>query len=77
MKETDNGNAIRVYEIMKEKNYTPEEIEAFLVFLDQSITHPLETMFFTGFGILAFLILACPGILQKMISRYFPGKLGD
>ncbi|MCY4050314.1 MAG: hypothetical protein OXF60_02330 [Gammaproteobacteria bacterium] len=31
------NSAIRAYEIMKDKNYTPEEIETFLAFLDQQV----------------------------------------
>ena len=87
MKDTTNGDAIRVYEIMKEKNYTSDEIEAFLNFLDQrviEVTQPLvqrmdqlEMMLFAGFGILAVLILTCPGILQKVFQLAFSRKVLD
>ena len=77
MKETTNGNAISVYEIMKEKNYTPEEIEAFLHFLELEITQPLQTMFFAGFGVTAFLILTCPGVLVKLFHLVASRKFGD
>ena len=73
MKDTTNGNAIRVYEIMKEKEYTPEEIEAFLHFLDArmlEITQPLQTMFFTGFGVMAVLILVAPELTRRIAERF-------
>ena len=78
MKETANNSAIRAYEIMKEKSYTPEEIETFLAFLNQNtieVTQPLvqrmdqlEWMLYSGFTILAILILTCPGALTKGIK---------
>ncbi len=73
---TDNikNSTIRAYEIMK-KNYSPEEIEAFLKFLDKNtkeITRPLVWRINIGFGILAILILVAPGLLQDLIK----GNLG-
>ena len=80
---TDNAknSARRAYEIMKTKGYTPEEIEAFLDYLEQStkeITQPmveriekLETRFRYGFWALAVLILAAPGLLQDIIKGTF------
>ena len=76
MKETNEGDALSVIGIMEEKGWTKDEIRELVIYLDQSITQPLETMFFIGFGILAFLIMACPGILQRVFSRYFPDKPG-
>ena len=69
---TDNikNSAIRAYEIMKEKGYTPEEIEAFLDYMDQSITQPLETMFFIGFVTLAVLILVAPELTRRIAERF-------
>ena len=83
---TDNikNNAIRVYEIMKEKSYQPEEIEAFLEFLDKNtkemtreITRPLaqrmdqlETKFKYGFWTLVVLILVAPGLAQDIIKIF-------
>ena len=84
MKEADNGNAIRVYEIMKEKNYTPEEIEAFLEFLDRNtaeITQPLvlevtqplvQRMDFLElllYGI-AVLVVIAPEVSRRLSNRF-------
>ena len=47
------NSAIRAYEIMKEKGHTPEEIEAFLEFLDKNtkeMTRPLVWRVSIGFG---------------------------
>ena len=69
-----NNSAIRAYEAMKDKGYSPEEIEAFLEFLDKNtkeLTRPLVWRFNIGFGILAVLILVAPGLLQDLIRGTF------
>ena len=75
-KEADNGNAIRVYEIMKEKNYTPEEIEAFLEFLNRNtaeVTQPLvQRMDFLElllYGI-AVLVVIAPEVSRRLSNRF-------
>ena len=64
------NSAIRAYEIMKEKGYTPEEIQTLIDYLDQTVTQPLETMFFFGFGILAILILIAPELTRRIAERF-------
>ncbi len=78
------NSAIRAYEIMKEKGYTPEEIETFLAFLNQNtieVTQPLvermdhiEMLLFLSWSSLALLILIAPGALQKLIIRFLPAR---
>ncbi|MCY4052182.1 MAG: hypothetical protein OXE41_05065 [Gammaproteobacteria bacterium] len=81
--ETKNS-AIRTYEMMKEKAYTPEEIETFLAFLDQrviEVTQPLidetiqpliqrmDQLELMLYGIAVLVVLA-PEISRRLANRF-------
>ena len=58
--------AINAYEIMKDKGYQPEEIEAFLVFLKRQ-QRPMWLLLYLN----AILILVAPGALQDFVKYLF------
>ncbi len=73
------NSAIRAYEIMKEKGYTPEEIETFLAFLNQNaidaaqpLVQPLiqrmDILELMLYGI-AVLVMIAPEVSRRIANR--------
>ena len=73
MSDKTNNSAIRVYEIMKEKSYTPEEIEAFLAFLDQRVIGGLKRRIDFYAAIILVAVLINPSQFGEMVKRIFGG----
>ncbi len=72
--ETKNS-AIRAYEIMKEKGYTPEEIETFLAFLNQNaidaaqpLIQRMDILELMLYGI-AVLVMIAPEVSRRIANR--------
>ena len=66
MSDIDNP-AIAAYETMKEKGYTPEEIETFLEFLEQTIGRSTDHLELLMYGTWV-LVLIAPRLTQKFSS---------
>ena len=64
--------SIATYEIMKEKGYTPEEVETFLAFLKRRDRSIYLAIYGVG-TVLALLILFVPGAAAEIASRLIFG----
>ena len=76
MSDIDNP-AIAAFTVMTDKGYTPEEIETFLEFLDQTVgrsTDHLEMLIYVGFVILAILIVFAPEMTRRFSNRFLGGR---
>ncbi len=69
------NSAIRAYEIMKEKGYTPEEIETFLAFLNQNaidaaqpLIQRMDILELMLYGI-AVLVMIAPEVSRRIANR--------
>ena len=74
--ERTKNSAIRAYEMMKEKGYTPEEIETFLAFLNQNaidsaqpLVQRMDFLELLLYGI-AVLVVVAPELSRRLSNRF-------